>query len=272
MARLAEDAGFDAVWVEDHLLLRLEGEEPQGLWEGWSVMCALAAVTSRIAIGSFVTCTAFRNPALLAKMADTLDEISGGRLILGLGAGWNETDFSAFGYSFDRRVARFEEALAIIATLLREGRITHTGRFYQARECELRPRGPRQNGPPIMVGAEGERMLRLTARFADAWNGPCRSPEDYPALRERVDAACCSVGRDPATLSRAVAVLVDFTGGAGIPRSFNPARLPPLAGPPDRIADVLKRLGEQGVSHVQLTPIPMAIESVARLTPVLERM
>jgi luciferase-type oxidoreductase len=276
MARLAEEAGFDAVWVEDHLLLRPEGEQPQGLWDGWSVLCALAASTSRIAIGSYVSCTAFRNPALLAKMADTLDEISGGRLIFGLGAGWNPTDFSAFGFPFDHLVSRFEEAITIVTALLRDGQASFDGRFYQVRSCELRPRGPRGlppgSGPPILVGASGQRMLRLTARFADAWNGPCRTPEEYPALRDRVDAACHAVDRDPATLARTVALLVDFTDGAGIPRSFNPARLPPLAGTPSQIAEALKRFGEMGVEHIQLTPIPMTSESVERLAPVLERL
>lgn len=272
MARQAEAAGFDAVWVEDHLLLRPEDEQPQGLWDGWSVLCALAAATSRIAIGSFVTCAAFRNPALLAKMAATLDEISGGRLILGLGAGWNETDFSAFGFPFDHRVTRFEEALAIVTTLLREGRADFDGVYHRAPDCELRPRGPRAGGPPILVGATGERMLRLTASCADAWNGPCRAPEMYPALRERVDAACRAVGRDPASLARTVALLVDFTDGAGIPLSFNPARLPALSGTPARMTHVLRHFGEQGVAHVQLTPIPMTAASVARLAPVLAQL
>jgi alkanesulfonate monooxygenase SsuD/methylene tetrahydromethanopterin reductase-like flavin-dependent oxidoreductase (luciferase family) len=272
MARVAEEVGFDSVWVEDHLLLRPDGEPPQGLWDGWSILCGLAAVTARITLGSFVTCTAFRNPALLAKMADTLDEISGGRFFLGLGAGWNETDFTAFGYPFDHLVGRFEEAITIIRGLLRDGSVDFAGRYYEARDCELRPRGPSaaSGGPPIMVGASGPRMLRLTARYADIWNGACTAPERVAPLHTQVDAACHAEGRDPATLQRSVAVLVDFTGGQGIPSSFNPARLPPLSGTPVQLAEALRGFAEAGVDHVQLTPIPMTVENVYALGETLE--
>lgn len=269
MAVRAEEVGFDSIWVEDHLLLRPENQEPQGLWECWSMIAALAAVTNRVEVGTFVACTAFRNPALLAKMADTVDEISGGRLILGLGAGWNETDFTAFGFPSDHLVSRFEEAITIVRALLRDGRIDFSGTFYSARDCELRPRGPRPAGPPILVGAVGPRMLGLTARFADAWNGACTSAAGYGPLREHVDAACIAAGRDPATLQRTVAVLVDYTGGRGIPTSFNPARLPPLSGPPDLIADELRAFAAAGIAHVQITTIPMTIESVDAFEPVL---
>jgi alkanesulfonate monooxygenase SsuD/methylene tetrahydromethanopterin reductase-like flavin-dependent oxidoreductase (luciferase family) len=137
MARVAEASGFDSLWVSDHLIFRFEGKAPQGVWECWSLLAALAAVTARVEIGPLVSCASFRNPALLAKAADTVDEISGGRLVLGLGAGWHEPEYDAFGYPFDHRVGRFEEALAIVAGLLRQGRIDFAGRYYQARECEL---------------------------------------------------------------------------------------------------------------------------------------
>jgi len=270
MALAAEAVGFDSLWIEDHLLLRPDGEPPQGLWDGWSILCGLAAITSRITLGSFVTCTAFRNPALLAKMADTLDEISGGRFVLGLGAGWNETDFLAFGYPYDHLVGRFEEAITIVHGLLRDGAIDFEGRYHQARDGVLQPRGPTPSGPPIMIGASGERMLQLTARYADIWNGACTSPERVAPLRDRIDAACQSVGRDPTTLGRSVAVLVDFTGGQGIPASFNPARLPPISGTPTQLADALHGFASEGVSHVQLTPLPMTVESVRALAPVLD--
>ena len=169
MALRAEELGLDSVWVADHLLFRWPGkaDQPQGIWEGWSLLAALAAVTSRVEVGILVACTGFRNPVLLAKMADTTDETSGGRLVLGLGAGWHEPEFRMFGYPWDRRVSRFEEELTIIKTLLREGRCTFEGTYHQVRDAELRPRGPRRQGPPLLIGTTGERMLRLTARHAD---------------------------------------------------------------------------------------------------------
>jgi alkanesulfonate monooxygenase SsuD/methylene tetrahydromethanopterin reductase-like flavin-dependent oxidoreductase (luciferase family) len=170
MAQRAEAAGFDSLWVTDHLIHRYPGMEPQGPWECWSNLAALAAITSRIEIGPVVCCTGFRNPALLAKMADTIDEISGGRLILGLGAGWNEPEYRAFGFPYDRRVSRFEEALTIIHGLLKTGRVDFDGTYHQAIDCELRPRGPRPAGPPIMIGSSAPRMLGLLARYGDQWN------------------------------------------------------------------------------------------------------
>src|SRR2546423_868202 len=146
MAQCADETGFDSIWLGDHLITHSEqpiawaaGAKIIGPWEYWSILSALAAVTHHVELGPLVACTSFREPALLAKMADTVDEISGGRLILGLGAGWNEVEFQAFGYPFDHRASRFEEALTIIHGLLREGHVDFAGQYYQARNCELRP-------------------------------------------------------------------------------------------------------------------------------------
>ncbi len=275
MAERAEEVGFDSFWIPDHLLFKNPGEEPHGPWECWSLLCALAASTNRMELGSLVACTAFRNPALMAKMADTLDEISGGRLILGLGAGWHEPEFTAHGYPFDGRVGRFEEAVRLIRTLLRDGHVNFTGTYYQARDCELRPRGPRPQGPPILIGslATGPRMLRLVAEHADLWNGWLmfgRShPDTVPPLREAVDAACVTAGRDPATLGRTVGVAVDQRPR----RERNPpaqSQPEPLTGSPEEIAEGLRAFARGGVSHVQLIPSLQGIEGVEALAPVLE--
>ena len=164
MTRTAEDAGFDAVWIIDHLVFRAQpgsqfqvpsDEEDRGVWECFTTMAALASATERIQIGSLVACTGFRNPGLVAKMTETIDDISGGRVILGLGAGWHEPEYDAFGFPFDHRVSRFEEALAIIEPLLRGEHVDLEGEFFQARDAVNRPRGPRPAGVPILVGSTG---------------------------------------------------------------------------------------------------------------------
>jgi alkanesulfonate monooxygenase SsuD/methylene tetrahydromethanopterin reductase-like flavin-dependent oxidoreductase (luciferase family) len=217
MARLAEDVGFDSVWNNDHLYYRFgEPDDPtRGTWECWSLLSALAAVTSRVEIGTLVVGTGFRNPALLAKAADAVDDISGGRLLLGLGAGYHEPEYRAFGYPFDHLVGRFEEALIIIHTLLREGKIDFNGKYYQARECELVPRLSPRQGPPILMGprASSPRMLGLMARYADYWTTfLVNTLETYRPMKEAVDAACVKAGRDPATLTRVIPPAVDVPG------------------------------------------------------------
>jgi probable F420-dependent oxidoreductase len=267
MACAAEEVGFDSIWLTDHLIF--EGEDgPFGPWESWSVVAALAAATSRVEIGTFVSCVSFRNPALFAKMADTVDEVSGGRLILGLGAGWNEPEFRAFGYPFDYRVSRFEEAIQIIAPLLREGRVDFDGRFYQARDCELRPRGPRPKGLPIMVGTSSPRMLRIAARFADLWNGLSIRPDGVPALNARVDEACRDVGRDPLTLDRTVETRIRFPG---LPlRRRDESEM--LSGPPEELAAALAEYTSHGVAHLQLRVRPNTTAGVEAFGRVLEQL
>jgi alkanesulfonate monooxygenase SsuD/methylene tetrahydromethanopterin reductase-like flavin-dependent oxidoreductase (luciferase family) len=169
LAQQCEALGFDSIWVYDHLVYRTR-KNTTGIWEGWTMLSALAACTQRVELGPLVACNSFRNPALLAKMAHTVDAISGGRLILGVGAGWNQPEYEAFGVPFDHRVSRFEEGLQIIRPLLREGRVDFKGRFYTARDCEIAPRSPRPGGPPLLVGASKPRMLRLAAQHADLWN------------------------------------------------------------------------------------------------------
>jgi alkanesulfonate monooxygenase SsuD/methylene tetrahydromethanopterin reductase-like flavin-dependent oxidoreductase (luciferase family) len=277
MARAAEDAGFDSVWVPDHLLIQDEGRDPQGVWECAALLGALAATTSRVDIGTLVVATSFRNPALLAKIADTVDSLSGGRLILGLGSGRHEPEHRAFGYPFDHQIGRFEEALTIITGLLRNGQIDFQGTYYQARDCELRPRGPRPNGPPILIGAlgTGPRMLQLTARYADLWNAWLtwgRSfPDAVPPLRDLVDEACVAVGRDPATLQRTVTLLARVPGQrANLTFTSPTGSGDPLTGPPEAIAEALRGFAREGISHVQIVHAPNTAAGIAGFAPVLE--
>ncbi len=270
-AKRAEEVGFDSIWLPDHLLFRFPGYPPQGGWDAWSLMAGLAAATNRMEIATLVACTSFRNPALIAKMADTIDEISGGRLILGLGAGWHEPEYRAFGFPYDHRYSRFEEALTIIWTLLREGSIDFAGRFYSARDCELRPRGPRPSGPPILIGTMGEKMLRLTAKYADFWNQDRKNDlEEVKQLQLRVDAACREVGRDPATLGRVIGIQID------LPDPNRPAQRqfvgPPLpfTGSPEELADIIRQYAAARVDHLVIWVDPVSVAGVEGLAPVLD--
>jgi probable F420-dependent oxidoreductase len=274
MARAAEAVGFDTLWLGDHLLYRWPGREPRGPWEVWTMLAAIAASTSRIRLGPLVAATAFHAPAMLAKLAATVDEVSGGRLVVGLGAGWNETEFAAFGFPFDHRIDRFEEAFTIIRTLLREGVIDFDGRYYQARDCELLPRPARQGGPPILIGSSGPRMLRITMPHADAWNvwyaDIGNAPSGLPPYLERVDEACREVGRDPATVERTAAVQVRLPGGAG--RIMGDAKAgggEPLAGSPAAIAEGLRAYARLGLAEVQLVVDPIDLGAIEALAPVL---
>jgi len=274
MARTAEAIGLDSIWVGDHLLYRGDGKPARGPWEAWTTLAALAAVTERVELGPLVAATSFSNPGLIAKKAATIDEISGGRLILGLGAGWNEAEYRAYGYPFDHRVSRFEEAFTIIRTLLAEGRCDFRGAYYQLEDCELLPPGPRPGGPPLMIGSQGPRMLSIALPHVQAWNAWFtwfgNTPDGYRALRREIDDACRAAGRDPATVERTLAVFVAFPGAQG--RQLGDLSLPdvqPYPGEPQVLAAALRAFADEGVSHVQLVLDPINAETIAALASTL---
>lgn len=276
ITRVAADVGFDAAWFADHFLFRPQPDdafamptdlELRGVWECWSMMAGLASATERIQIGALVACTGFRNPAVIAKMAEAIDEISGGRFILGLGAGWHKPEYDAFGLPYDHRVSRFEEALAIIAPMLREGQADFAGEFYQAVDAVNIPRGPRPNGAPILVGTTGPRMLRITARTADAWNTVWhKDPDAVTPLMAAVDEACHEVGRDPKTLVRTAGGNIALPGYLG-------RRPDPIEGEPEAIAETIVRFGELGIQHFVcgLDPCtPASLEQFARVIEMVD--
>jgi len=277
MARAAEDVGFDSLWVGDHL----QYERPLdvvGPWEAWSTLAALAAVTSRVQLGPLVACTSFHSPPMLAKKAATVDEISGGRLILGLGAGWNEADYTAYGFPYDRRVSRFEEAFTIIRTLLRDGQIDFEGQFYTARDCELHPRGASDvhpNGPPLMLGTTRPRMLSIAVPHIDMWNEwhdrVSNTPEGAADMSAKVTAAAIEAGREPSEIERTVTVLVRLAGGTGRAAGGEIAKpTPPLTGTPEELARAIRAYADVGISHVQLVLDPITLESIEEAGRILE--
>lgn len=273
MARTAEEVGLDSIWIGDHLLYRYADGETRGPWEAWTTLAALAAATTRIQLGPLVASTSFHAPPMLAKLASTVDEISGGRLIVGLGAGWNETEYAAFGFPFDHRVSRFEEAFTIVRTLLREGAIDFHGQYYEAAECELLPRS-RPGGPPLLVGSMGERMLAITLPHVDAWNAWFdwfgNTPDGLRPILDRLDDACRAVGRDPATLLRTAALFVRMPGATGRKMTAAAGEYAPIEGSAGEIAARLAAFADIGIGHVQLVIDPITRESIEALVPVLE--
>lgn len=279
MARTAEEVGFDSLWVGDHLIYKRPTGNV-GPWEAWTTLAGLAEATTRVELGPLVAATSFHNPAMLAKMAATVDEISGGRLILGLGAGWNEAEYTAYGFPFDRRASRFEEAFTIIRTLLREGAIDFKGEFYEARDCELLPRGATERhpyGPPLMIGSQGKRVVDYTAPHIDMWNAWHdwfgNTAEGAAPLMEAVDESCRATGRDPSEVARTVSVYMQMTGGVG--RSGSITRSdpsPPHKGTPAELAEVLRGYARAGMSHVQLVLDPITTASIAEFAPVFENL
>jgi probable F420-dependent oxidoreductase len=265
MARAAEASGFDSVWVGDHLLYRGDGRPERGPWEAWTLLTALAAITERVQLGPLVACAGFHPPAVLAKMAATVDEISGGRFVLGLGAGWNEPEFRAFGIPFDRRVARFEEAWAIIRGLLDGERVTLAGRHWSAEDAVLLPAPARR--PPLMIGSSGPRVLSIALTHADAWNvwydlyG--NTPEGFAARSAEVDRAAEAAGRDPAEIRRSACALVVLDPAAG--ERPVPEGVRPIEGGPERVAGALRELAEAGADEVILVASPITERSIRTL-------
>ena len=262
----AEADDFDSVWLPDHLLYRKPDGPTRGVWECWTMLAALAEATRRVEIGTLVLCNSFRNPAILAKMATAADEVSDGRLILGVGAGWHEPEYRAFGVPFDHRVDRFEEALQVLRPLLREGQVDFDGRYYQARDCDNLPRGPRPEGPPLLVGGEGPRMLRLAARYGDLWNtGYMGKPETMTEPLTKIDAACREVGRDPATLGITAIIGVRFPDLVAKPSIFDN----PLTGTATEIAAAIRGYADLGVQHIMFQHEPYTDEARRRLAEAL---
>ncbi len=279
MARRAEAVGFDSLWVGDHLLYDLpapsgSGTIQRGPWEVWTSLAAIAAVTSRIEIGPFVASTSFHAPAMLAKQAATVDAISGGRLIAALGAGWNEREYTAFGFPFDNRVSRFEEAFTIIRTLLREHRIDFAGRFYRVENGVLDPPPARPGGPPLMLGSVSDRMLRIGLPHIDSWNvwwslyG--NTPQGFAEVRERVEQVCREVGRDPTEVEATAAVYVQLEGGLGrVMGDHRGHTMLPVRGGIDELAEQIRAFADVGAAHVQLVLDPITEATIDHLGSVL---
>ena len=263
LARAAEAGGLDSVWVFDHVLFQFDGVTT-GIHECWTILSALAEATSQVQLGSIVMCTSFRNPALLAKMAATLDHVSDGRLILGIGCGWHDPEYEAFGYPTDHKVGRFEEALTVIRGLIRDGRADLDGRWVQARDAVLLP--PARPDIPILIAAKRPRMLELTARHADLWNLAWFGLPDerFETVRTALADACATVDRDPGTLGITAGITIRY------PDQIPPGRTPETSAALDGADPEAVVAGFEAwaavADHLIVALDPCTPETVARLT------
>jgi probable F420-dependent oxidoreductase len=269
MARAAEEVGFDSVWVGDHLLYRDDGGPERGPWDAWTLLTGLAMVTERVGIGPLVACTAFHRPGVLARIAAAVDELSGGRLVVGLGTGWNETEFTAFGIPFDNRLARFTEAFEIIRRLLAGERVTYRGTYEVVDDAVLLP--PPARRPPLMIGGIRARTLDVAIPYVDAWNTWYEwygnTPEGFATANRRVDEIARKAGREPDAIARSACVLVVLDPDSGERPMVEKA--PPLEGSPEAVSTFLRDLAAAGADEAILVASPITEQSIRRLGPAL---
>ncbi|HEX5449931.1 MAG TPA: LLM class flavin-dependent oxidoreductase [Gaiellaceae bacterium] len=260
MARAAEEVGFDSLWVGDHLLYRGDGRGERGPWDCFTTLAWLAGITNRVELGPLVACTAFHPPGVLARMFAGLDEVSGGRAVAAVGAGWNTTEFQAFGLPFDHHVSRFEEAFTIIRLLLDGERVTFHGRFHSVDDAVLLP--PPARRPRLMIGANASRMLAITLPHVDAWNTwftPYgNTVEGFAQNNAQIDEAAERAGRDPREIFRSACVLTEIGHSGERPRDVP-------AVPVGRLPDHLRALGEAGADEAILVADPISEESIREL-------
>jgi len=204
--RIADEGGFDHVWDFDHLASIGPDGSQRSVYEGWTLLAAIAASTQRVRFGCMVTGNTYRHPAVLAKMAVTVDHLSGGRLEFGIGAAWAEAEHEMYGIEgLDHRVGRLRESLEVLTSLWTKERTTFDGRYYHIKDAIANPKPIQKPRPPIWIGAGGDQMLQVVARYADVWNvAGASTPGAAAELSQKLDEACTKLGRDPGELRRSV--------------------------------------------------------------------
>lgn len=261
-----KEIGLTGLWFADHFTyVARDGssDELKGCWEAFTLMAGIAAAVPGMLVGPLVACTAYRNPALTAKMAEMIDDISGGRFVLGLGAGWNKREYGEFGYEFEPRVTKFEEAIRIIHPLLRTGTVDFHGTYYRTNHALNAPRSRNPGNVPILIGSTGARMLRSVARYADAWNHWFHDSLDaMPDLLAKLDTGLSAAGRDPSTLVRTCNVSVEMPGYTG-------TRPTVFKGSAEEIARVLDTLRRNHFRHIILAPDPCTPQAVLEMKEIV---
>lgn len=253
MSRAAAAAGFEVLWFDDHFSFTSD-DDLRGAWDAWTLMAAIAATIPDVYLGPMVACTAYRNPGVIAKMTEMIQDVSGGRFILGLGAGWHKPEYEQFGLRFEPRVSQFEEALEIIHGLISHGEADVQGEYTQANKAVNRPRAKNGHTTPILIGSTGDRMLKSLARYADAWNTGGGNADDLKAKMAKVDAACEAIGRDPATVIRTAGLTIGDVSSGGT----------------DEAIASLREISDLGFQHVMVRVEPSTPETIAAFAPVVQ--
>jgi alkanesulfonate monooxygenase SsuD/methylene tetrahydromethanopterin reductase-like flavin-dependent oxidoreductase (luciferase family) len=268
-ALTAEASGLDSIWLFDHLIFRHPDQPETGQWECFTTWSALAAVTNRVELGTLVLCTAFRNPAVTAKMAVTLDAISGGRIILGLGAGWHQPEFDAFDLRFDHRVGQFEEAMSIIAPLVRDGYVDFQGTHHNAVDCAMIPKPAREI--PILIASKGPRMLDLTGEFADQWNSAWFGKVDgFVGRRDELHAALTKAGKPVDSVETTAGIVVNFPDLGDLGPDINRDAI--FSGSVDELVALLAEFEEAGCGHAIIRLNPSSDEAIERVAEARARL
>jgi probable F420-dependent oxidoreductase len=269
MAKAAEEVGFDSIWLGDHLFYRDAHGGESGPWDAFTVLAALAQATERVVLGPLVACLAFHPPGMIARMSAAIDEISGGRFVLGVGSGWNEPEYRAFGFPFDHRASRFLESFEIVRRLLDGEHVSFGGEYWQVDGAVLLPTPARR--VPLMLGTQGPRQLAATLPYADSWNtwfdSYGNTPEGFAALNETISAAARAAGRDPSEVERSACVFVAFESERA--ERPHPASAPPWMGDAGQLAQGLRELAAAGADEAILVLDPITEESVRRCGTVL---
>jgi alkanesulfonate monooxygenase SsuD/methylene tetrahydromethanopterin reductase-like flavin-dependent oxidoreductase (luciferase family) len=270
---MAETAGFDTVWVADELLWRVpDWHGPSGWWECVALAGAVAASTTTIKVGTWVLSALHRNPGLMVKSVHTLDEVSGGRFVFGLGSGHAGDQGQTFGFPLDRTVGRFEDALEIIVPALRGNIVSHAGKYHGSKSLESRPRGPSNGSIPLMMGAHGPRTMGLAIKYADIWSCFATTSSHPPAFAEMVELferSCAENDRDSTSIGRSVGVFVEPTPTRNAEQlGFGVT----IGGSTDEIVDAIGGFADLGFTRVELIPWPNEPKSVEALAPVVDQL
>ena len=271
IAKQAEQVGFDTVWIPDELLWKFPPDfTPMGSWECVAMAAAVSAVTESVTVGTWVMSALHRNPGLTAKVAETIDEISGGRFLFGLGAGHSGSQGKAFGYPEDRTVGRYEEALEIIVPLLRQGEATFSGSYHSAFELNNLPRGPQGANMRLLLAGHGPRTVGLAVKYADIWSGYATTsslPTAFIEMLELVDRTCEAQGRDPASLGRSIGVFLE-PDNQGIAEGIGLGT--PITGSPDEVAATVREFAALGVTMMELAPVPFDEATMGYMSELIE--